>query len=229
MIFSGQLHHAYCLEGDREYLCQTLFDSLEKQYSIVRKGNPDFWLGEFETFGIPESRLLKERAQNKAFGGGKKIFVISFQKITREAQNSLLKILEEPTAETHFFLIATNAQILLPTLRSRLAFIKVGQKNLPNDLTEATRFLSSSPAKRMEIVKDIIENKDKERAEKLLNQIENQISKNLDVKSKSSKEELEEIMAFQSYLNDRSPSIKLILEHLSCAFEMKLAREKRLG
>ena len=66
---------------------------------------------------------MKDRQQKKSLDGGKKIFVISTNSITREAQNSLLKIFEEPTEGTHFFLILSSSRILIPTLKSRLHVI----------------------------------------------------------------------------------------------------------
>ena len=49
-----------------------------------------------------------------------KIIVISAVKFRDEAQNALLKILEEPPRNTIFFLVAPSITLLLPTIRSRL-------------------------------------------------------------------------------------------------------------
>jgi hypothetical protein len=47
------------------------------------------------------------------------IIIPDSQMLTSEAQNALLKLLEEPPANTHFILTATDEQGLLPTIRSR--------------------------------------------------------------------------------------------------------------
>ena len=49
-----------------------------------------------------------------------KIIVIAATKFGEEAQNALLKILEEPPKNTVFFLITPFINALLPTIRSRL-------------------------------------------------------------------------------------------------------------
>src|SRR6266852_1410686 len=47
------------------------------------------------------------------------------QMLTTEAQNALLKFLEEPPSDTLFVLTATNDRLLLPTIRSRAQAISV--------------------------------------------------------------------------------------------------------
>ena len=37
-----KLHHAYCLEGSRENILNTLFKFLEDDLKFKIKGNPDF-------------------------------------------------------------------------------------------------------------------------------------------------------------------------------------------
>jgi DNA polymerase-3 subunit delta' len=44
----------------------------------------------------------------------------------KEAANSLLKILEEPPATVHIFILAENPGELLPTIRSRCATVRLG-------------------------------------------------------------------------------------------------------
>ena len=49
-----------------------------------------------------------------------KFIVIKAEKFGDEAQNSLLKILEEPPRNMVFFIVASSKNLLLPTIRSRL-------------------------------------------------------------------------------------------------------------
>ena len=49
-----------------------------------------------------------------------KFIVIKAEKFGDEAQNSLLKILEEPPRNMVFFIVANSKNLLLPTIRSRL-------------------------------------------------------------------------------------------------------------
>src|SRR3989344_6076027 len=96
-------HHAYAIEGG-EKTREKLFETLENEWGIATKGNPDFLYQKFATMSISEARVFKEAAGTKAFSnGGKKIFVIEADSINMPAQNSLLKMFEEPTENTHFF------------------------------------------------------------------------------------------------------------------------------
>lgn len=47
------------------------------------------------------------------------IIIEDYDTASEEAQNALLKILEEKTANTQFFLVVTNPYRVLPTIRSR--------------------------------------------------------------------------------------------------------------
>ena len=129
---SKNLHHACFLVGDTEAIFLKLKNFLEKRVGIKTSGNPDFWSGKFKTLTIDEARAIAELQERKSFVGKSlgseaskwrgKIFVIQADFITEEAQNSLLKVFEEPTSGTHFFIISPQ-DILLPTLRSRMQII----------------------------------------------------------------------------------------------------------
>ncbi|MBU1557611.1 hypothetical protein KKC45_01475, partial [Patescibacteria group bacterium] len=61
------LHHAYLIEGDRESIFSLVSDYLEKELKFSLKNNPDFWNGDFETFGIDDGRKINELQNKKAF------------------------------------------------------------------------------------------------------------------------------------------------------------------
>ena len=85
------LHHAYFIEAVYEDIRDEILSVIEKDLRVKTKGNPDFQYLEHTTFGIDESRKLKEAASMRAVSD-RQIFVISFSSITREAQNALLKL-----------------------------------------------------------------------------------------------------------------------------------------
>lgn len=60
-------------------------------------------------------------------------------KMTREAQNSLLKLLEEPNSSTHFILTSHEPETLLATVRSRLQTL-----HFPNISTQQTQSVIDS-------------------------------------------------------------------------------------
>lgn len=208
------LHHAYLIEGRAKDLLPKLMVFFETNLGIKTSGNPDFWQGVFETIGIEEGRLIKERQSLTAFSQGVKIFVISAGGITHEAQNALLKVFEEPTPRTHFFLILPSAESLLPTFLSRLFRYVYGQKEEETDRL-AAQFLSLLPAARLTLLKPIIDDKNKTSAVSFLGSLEKQLKNSKKDMTQNDIFVFEEIIACRSYLHDRSPSVKLILEYLS--------------
>ena len=54
------------------------------------------------------------------------VYIFTSTAFMKEAANSLLKILEEPPAFAHIFLLAENPSELLPTIRSRCSIFRLG-------------------------------------------------------------------------------------------------------
>jgi len=63
------------------------------------------------------------------------VYIFTSTAFMKEAANSLLKILEEPPAYAHIFLLAENTGELLPTIRSRASIFRLGA--LPPEQIEA--------------------------------------------------------------------------------------------
>jgi hypothetical protein len=210
-----KLHHAYIIEGRKESARRHLFKFLEDEVGISTKANPDFYYRDFENFGIDNGRELKEMATRQAVFGGLKIFSFSFNAITREAQNSLLKLFEEPPSNTLFFAIVPKAHVLLPTLLSRMFIVSLGGAERDDDFEK--RFLESDTAERLSILKNIIDEKNRSGTLDVLNKIERALYKNADLKNAEKKAIFlfEEIRVLRRYVNTRSPSVKMILEHIS--------------
>lgn len=205
---SGNLHHAYILEGEREVIREPLLLFIQEKLKHPTQGNPDFWHERHDSFSIEQARNLREVQMNKAFSEGRKIFVLETSGITVEAQNALLKVFEEPTPMTHFFIIMPSVETLLPTLRSRVQILK-GEYSA--SAKSAKEFLARSPAERIAYVADIIEDKDKHQALALVQDLISFLGKDPHKNSAS----LAQIFDVRKYLNDRSASLKLLLEHLS--------------
>jgi hypothetical protein len=211
------LHHAYVIEGERERALKRLFEFLESDLDFNIKGNPDFQQDNFDTFGIDDGRVLKERQSKKAFTeNGKKIFVVSLNSITHEAQNSLLKVFEEPTKDTHFFLIVPSIEIFLPTVRSRVETLFFSDIKKLTENEFGKKFLYSSIPERFKILESIIENKDKNIAIQFLNNLESNLYEILgNDLDKNKSDVFNQIITCKKYLGDRSPSIKMIMEHVA--------------
>lgn len=86
--------------------------------------HPDFLTfppdGPLRQITIEQMRVLKERAQFKPLHGTRRVFLIDhIDRANEQAENSLLKILEEPPEHLILVLAAENPYDLLPTIRSR--------------------------------------------------------------------------------------------------------------
>lgn len=227
-----KLHHAYLLEGDKENIFKELLFFLEDKIDFKIKSNPDFYLGDFDTFGIEDGRYINNFQSKKAIGGENKIIVIKTNFITVQAQNSLLKVFEEPTINTHIFLIMPSSEAILPTLKSRLNIIKHLDLGGPSKSGLVEDFLKSNISKRFDLIKIFLPQKTNEKADKsgaisFLNDLEKilynkfktacPIGRSVKIGSSqiNQKEVFNEIIKCRSYLNDSSPSVKMILEHIS--------------
>jgi DNA polymerase III subunit delta' len=74
----------------------------------------------FTSIPIDRLRELKRQAYMSPVEGGRKLFVLrEADRMLEVQQNALLKLLEEPPADTHFVLTSARPEALLPTLVSR--------------------------------------------------------------------------------------------------------------
>jgi len=210
------LHHAYLIEGERQAVFAKLSTFLKEEIGVESTGNPDFWYGEFEKFGIDEGRQLKSLQSTKGVTKLPRVFVISTHFFTKEAQNTLLKVFEEPTENTHFFLITPSAENILPTLKSRLFMVTDESVfNLSEESIEkANKFLHGDVAERTKIIKPLIENKDKVNTLSFLAALETKLHDVNNMKTNQKYiDSLNDILKFRSYLYGNAPSLKMILEH----------------
>ncbi|MES2436805.1 MAG: hypothetical protein V4519_02240 [Patescibacteria group bacterium] len=207
-MFQLPLSHAYIVEGNAEEIRPSLFEFLENTLKFPIAGNPDFWHEIHESLTIDAARALRETQSKKAIGGDRKIFIIEARGMSIEAQNALLKAFEEPTPGTHFFLILPSIEVVLPTLRSRVQIIS-GQNSYENAKQLAQEYKKLSVGDRMKKAAAIAEEKDKALAMQIVDGL-------MYVMRDSQKPfVMQELLQCRSYLNDRSPSIKMILEHIA--------------
>ncbi len=95
--------------------------------SFESENHPDFVLlnKESDTIKIDQIRELTTRIIEKPIISTKKVYIINdSEKMTKEAQNSLLKTLEEPPKFATIILISSNESELLSTIKSRCMKIK---------------------------------------------------------------------------------------------------------
>lgn len=86
-----------------------------------------------------EAREIIHRLNLKAFEGGKKIQIIWMAEALGETGNILLKLIEEPPADTIIILIAENPEAILSTIISRTQIVRipaVAQEDIAQALTQ---------------------------------------------------------------------------------------------
>src|SRR3989344_5363734 len=147
------LHHAYVAS------CGTdeLRTALEKR-GVPRRGCPDVYIYECQEFRIDNARELSERAALNPLVLSRRIFVVQCASIAVEAQNALLKTLEEPRGNAVFFFLLPSPERLLPTFRSRVQILSASQQGPDTEL--AKRFLKASPAERITMLEPFTKKKE---------------------------------------------------------------------
>lgn len=89
---------------------------------------------------IEQMRILKSTTYLKPMMGKKRVFIITeAEKMTGEAANSLLKILEEPPSFSHILLVTDNLYLIIPTIQSRcqiLNFSPIYQEDIEKVLLD---------------------------------------------------------------------------------------------
>ena len=151
----NNLHHAYLIEGQHKEIMPEILKFLES-LGISTNANPDFMHISLDSFKIEDARNLKSYSAEKGFSRetGKKIFVVSANSFLVEAQNSLLKMFEEPIENTHFFLIVPDTNSLLKTLVSRFYLIK--SKDINTETKEAEKFIQMPLQRRIDFIKELL-------------------------------------------------------------------------
>ena len=105
----------------------------------IDRPSPDVHIIAPEKLGINEIRELIQLAGKKPFIENFIVFIVkNADKMTIEAQNALLKTLEEPPPQVTIILQALNREALLPTIISRCALINAAASN-PDSSPEIER------------------------------------------------------------------------------------------
>lgn len=215
---SGFLHHAYLLEGDQSD-SEILLDSWLESLGFPTKQNPDYHLFLRDSFSVDDSRNIREMVSNKAFGS-KKIFVLSAGRFSEQAQNALLKTFEEPTENTHFFILLPLRDMLMSTLLSRLEIVRVNSSDTETvkrdkSKPEIEKFLTSSPADRLSWVKKFIDkHKNDSDPRAFLSPFLNALLDRLRAKGAHLEDE-KQVLISQKFSDDQAVMPRLILEHLA--------------
>lgn len=199
----ANLHHAYIVED-----VDDAFESLKTLVTDAHK-NSEVYIREFNSLGIDDSRELIHLAQMRSLGT--QIFVYRAHTCTREAQNALLKLFEEPPLNTHFFLCVSGVRDVLPTLLSRMWVVDSTSDQNATNLGE--EFINAGAGTRIQLLENIIKDKDVPQAGKLLSEVEKGLyKKNAHI---SHTQALQHIVDVRRVLSDKGASLKVLMESVA--------------
>lgn len=110
---------------------------------------------EKDSIGISEITELIEWAYLKKTEREMAI-ILNSQKLTIEAQNALLKLLEEPPEFTYIVLVSVNADLLLSTILSRIEIVIDTEKSVKVSLEKTKFFLEANLLERLRIIDNML-------------------------------------------------------------------------
>lgn len=205
-----KLHHANIVLG-RKTGRSLVFQFLEKDLNFDVRQNPDFWLLESESFGIDDARSLEKWALGKPFLGEIKVAFLIAGAITFEAQNALLKVLEEPTSGTYIFINLENLGNILPTFLSRVSILNNTPKvdSTPNNM--ALDFFRSGLKERFSLIQTLVKKENKTDMKDLIKNLER-----IAYTNNASSQNMQDILTAKIFTATRGSSPKMLLEWLSC-------------
>ena len=88
--------------------------------------------GAVRSFHVETVRSIREDAYVKPNEAARRVFLLlEAQAMSEQAQNALLKVLEEPPPNVVFLLTAPSASALLPTVRSRAQLFRLPEEEQP--------------------------------------------------------------------------------------------------
>lgn len=175
---------------------------------------------ERESLSVEEARSIKEMANKiSRVAGITHVIVVAVSTLTREAQNSLLKVFEEPIESVAMLLVTPHPERLVPTLLSRLVSIQIPidekkESEVNQNIDEAAEvFLKAKAPKRITQITEIMK------------KIESGVWSKKEVaqfisvlKQKAQAVHPESVAIFEmphTYVLDQSSSVKMLLEYIA--------------
>lgn len=201
-------HHAHLVIGNIEQNYEGLRLAIHQKVSSKHFESVDVWSRTFENLNIDDAREIKEIHNTRPIGQ-KRIVLVALRTIQSEAQNSLLKLFEDPQSDTVFFVCAAQTEIFLPTVLSRFNVVNVSGTASEEYQKLVSKFLAGNIKERFNLIEPIVKEKDKVQAEKFLNSLEASLY-GKDIESGV----FDSIFSARHFLRSRSPSVKMILENL---------------
>jgi hypothetical protein len=200
-------HHALLLEGTYEWALTCLPETCR-----VEGSDSAHYRG--ARMGIDEVRRVIAAAYQTPLHDTHRHFILAFDEFTHEAQNALLKLLEEPPQTARFYIVTRSKGVLLPTLLSRLLSSQteyVDETDAPEKNDEQT-FFAASYSDRLAEVASRATKKDDVWMGKIMDAIEAKAEETKNARLMRAVVDLRPVFGMPG------ASKKMILEHLSLLF-----------
>ena len=205
------------IAGDRDDTVAALL--MLRDAGIETVSNPDLHIRHYRQFGVDDAQELRTRASSRALGD-RRVFVISASSMTSEAQNALLKTLEEPPGNALFVFLIPAPEALLATVRSRSQIIELAGSTKKSSVAavDAREFFRATPARRIDMLKKILEKDDDDKYDTgaILSFLASLERKSAEIKDIQAKRKILEIIyRVRSYSTDRGALVKTLLESVA--------------
>lgn len=197
------MHHAYLIIGSADTASSLLPDGVLKDTADVRHIVVD-------RLGIGDARTLTQEAVRMPVNAPFRTFILQFASATVEAQNALLKSLEEPVPTSRFYIIVPREDVLMKTVRSRLMTLTPTSNQVAH-FHEAEVFLHQSYAERLASIAEKAKTKDTAWMEGVLSGLEQHAT------STKNQALLSALMTARTYFAGSGASKKMLLEHVALA------------
>lgn len=167
---------------------------------------------EYDKFLIDDARHIFSIHLHKTAKDEMQIICIAFNSTNVESQNSLLKMLEEPRTNTYFFIIIPSKKSILPTVLSRAQLFEYKKEVEVSE--DTAKFITASPAKRLEMVKSML---DDLKAEEITKQNIIEFVEELErhAHEKGNYQALSRLLQVKDYVKDQGASVKQLLEYVA--------------
>jgi len=140
--YKNNLSHAHLIIGPegigksliaKKFAMSILAKTVDKDYVDIINYRP-----QKASFGVEEVRGIIEEVNKKPYEGDKKVIIIhQGSRLTKPAQNALLKTVEEPPKGVYIIILSESLELMLDTIKSRSQIYKL----TPLNREEIIRFI----------------------------------------------------------------------------------------
>lgn len=189
--------------------------ALLRERGIETEANPDMDVRLYPQFTVDDARQLVERTQTRSLSGQRRVFVIVTANLTYEAQNTMLKTLEEPAGNALFFLVVPSPEALLATVRSRAQML-VLEGEQTGGKVDVAAFLKADPQKRLDHLKPLLDKgEDDVRDISAIITFLSSLERTLSTVSPLPRVGIEAVYRARKYAGDKGSLLKPLLEQIA--------------